>query len=555
MIRKSGLKAPVRILILQGLFLLGMAEAVLAADQSAPSVGGTPPPVSAGDVGSRPDNQASPASPAQIAVPAASNSSPVAAMPAGTDQKPASAGYSLLGRERSILLAEMNKSPVIELPPMESMSLFDEKATRVENLNLFDAMALALDFSYEVASSSANVTTTEYQDKAALGPLLPRLDLSYNTGKETSNPSSITKAPNYDRIPSDTHTRNDKQITLTQTLWNLPAYFERQRQNLLLEASRHRLSDTQESVAYDTLVGFLNLVQLRMTVVLAENYESDMKKLQDYMNKRVQAGGASNADLQRVKGRVINATSALIEAKGAYEEGLISFKRLTGVVPTSLVLPDKLLPVLPRDFASAMAIAVEHNDVLQAALRDLDSVVQERNAARSKFSPRLDLQYSDVRTYNAGGIAASDPMPNMTLYPTQEDKRAMFVLSWNLLDGGTDMMQAKALESKRMEYEFRAKDIQRKLEQSLQTNFNALHAVSARIAGVRKEMESNDIVLSAFNEQLFAANRSLLDILDAYQRQYNSRTELMRLMVSESTASLEMLRNMGQLQEGIVSLR
>ena len=67
-------------------------------------------------------------------------------------------------------------------------------------------------------------------------------------------------------------------------------------------------------------------------------------------------------------------------------------------------------------------------------------------------------------------------------------------------------------------------------------------------------MESNDLVVAAFNEQLFAANRSLLDVLDAYQRQYNSRTELTRLLISEATAGLQMLRNMGRLQEGIVAL-
>ena len=553
MFSKFGLKTPAYVLIVQGLCLLGMAGAARAADGTPAPAIDTAPPVTAetGKDPAIPDSGGSSVpSPAASSQPSA-DQGPAAA---GPSENQSAAGYSLLGRERSFLLAEMNKSPVIELPPMESMSLFTENVQRVDKLNLFDALTLALDYSYEVASSSANVTTTEYQDRAALGALLPHVDISYNTGKETSNPSSITRAPTYDRVSSDTHRRTDRQLTISQTLWNLPAYFERERQNLLLEAAQHHLSDTQEKVAYDTLISFLNLIQLRMTAVLAENYESDMKKLQDYMNKRVQAGGASNADLQRVKGRVINATSALIEARGAYEEGLIGFRRLTGVVPSSLILPDKLLPVLPGDFASAMAVAVERNDALQAALRDLDSVSQERNAARSKFSPRLDLQYSATRTYNAGGIAASDPMPNMTLYPTQNDKRMMFVLSWNLLDGGTDMMQSRALESKRMEYEFRAKDIERKLEESLQTNFNALHAVGARIAGVRKEMESNDIVLSAFNEQLFAANRSLLDILDAYQRQYNSRTELMRLMVSEATASLQVLRNMGQLQEGIVSM-
>jgi len=379
--------------------------------------------------------------------------------------------------------------------------------------------------------------------------------LRHNSGRESSSPSSVTKLPLYDRQSHDLHHRTDSQLFIRQTLMDLPSYFERQRQNLLLQAAERNLSNAQERVAYDTLVSFLKLIQLRLTVVLTENYETELKKLLEYMNARVQAGGATKADMQRVKGRVLNTASAVIEARGAYESGLVEFKRLTGVVPSSIAIPENLLPVLPGDFETAMATAVQNNYELQAALRDMESVVQEKRAMQGKFSPKFDIELSAMHTYNAGGIAGSDPMPNSTLYPVQDDRRAMFVVSWNLLNGGTDLMQAKALESKRLEYEYRAKEVQRKLEESLRINFNALRAVDGRVNGVKQEMESNDIVLAAFNEQLFAANRSLLDVLDAYQRQYNSRTELTRLLIAEAMAGLQMLRNMGKLQEGIVALR
>lgn len=462
--------------------------------------------------------------------------------------------FSALGKERAKLLAEMNKSLTVKLPPVAFLDQLDAGSARVENLTLFDAMALALEYSNEVAASSAHRDTTDYLATASLGPLLPRVDVRYNTGQETSNPSSVTQLPYYDRKATDTHTRTDSQIFVRQTLMDLPSYFERQRQNLLLQAAEHNLSNTQERVAYDTLVSFMNLIQLRLTVVMVESYETDLKKLLDYMTTRVKAGGATKADMQRVKGRVLNTTSAVIEARGAYESGLVEFKRLTGVVPSSIVIPEKLLPVLPDNFNDAMAEAIRNNFELQAALRDVDSVAQERHAIKGKYAPKFDIEISAMRTYNAGGVAASDPIPNSTLYTVQNDRRAMFVMSWNLLNGGSDFMQDKALESKRLEYEYRAKEIQRRLEESLRINFNALRAVNGRIGGVRQEMESNDIVLAAFNEQLFAANRSLLDVLDAYQRQYNSRTELTRLLVSEATAGLQMLRNIGKLQEGIVAL-
>lgn len=461
---------------------------------------------------------------------------------------------SRLGQERAELLIQLNKSLRVDLPPAEFMTQLDSGFRRVENLSLFDSMVLSLGYSNEVAASSAHLDTSEYQAAAALGPLLPHVDLRDDSGQEYSNPSSLTTLPYYAVQPYDTHHRTDSQLTIRQALMDLPSYFERQRQNFLLQSAQHSLSDIQERVAYDTLISFLKLIQLRLNVVLTENYRAELQKLLEYMTARVQAGGGTKADMQRVRGRVLNTTSAVVEARGAYESGLVEFKRLTGVVPTSIVIPGNLLPVLPKDFDTAMTTAIQNNFQLQAALRDEDSVVEERRAMQGKFSPRFDIELSAISTYNAGGVAGSAPLPNNTLYPTQNDRRAMFVVSWNLLNGGADLMQAKALESKRLEYEYHARDIQRKLEESLRINFNTLRAVNSQVDAVKQEMESNDIVLAAFNEQLFAANRSLLDVLDAYQRQYNSRTELTRLLVAEATAGLEMLRNMGKLQEGIAAL-
>lgn len=483
-----------------------------------------------------------------------------AQVPAGSLEKetPASGGftveYSALGKARARLLAEINKSLTVELPPAEFLGQPDERATRVNNLSLLDATALALGYSNEVAASSAKRDMSNYYAAASLGPLLPRVDLKINGGREESNPSTRTDTLGV-RAPSDTHNRTDRQLYIRQALMDLPSYFERQRQNLLLKSAEHGLSNTQERVAYDTLVSFLRLIQLRMDVVLAKAYEVELKKLLEYMTARAEAGGSSPADMQRVKGRVINTRSTVIEAQGAYESGLVEFRRLTGVVPSSITIPESLLPMLPMDFDTSMTTAVQNNFELQAALRDMESVAQERRAMQGRLAPKLEIELSSIRSYNAGGVDGSVRLPGGTIYPDQDDKRAMLVMSWNLLNGGADMMQAKALASKRMEYEYRAKEIQRKLEEALRVNFNALRSISGRIDGVRQEMESNDLVLAAFNEQLFAANRSLLDVLDAYQRQYNSRAELARLLTAEATAGLQMLRNMGQLQEGIAALR
>jgi outer membrane protein, adhesin transport system len=54
-------------------------------------------------------------------------------------------------------------------------------------------------------------------------------------------------------------------------------------------------------------------------------------------------------------------------------------------------------------------------------------------------------------------------------------------------------------------------------------------------------------VVAAFNEQLFATNRQLLDVLDAYQRLYQSKVDLTNLVVTEAQVRLQVSHLLGLL--------
>ena len=87
----------------------------------------------------------------------------------------------------------------------------------------------------------------------------------------------------------------------------------------------------------------------------------------------------------------------------------------------------------------------------------------------------------------------------------------------------------------------------RRLVFELEGAFSVIDSINPRFDSTRTELESNRRVVDAFREQLFAANRSLLDVLDAYQRLYQSKVDLTTLLVSETRTKLQLAHLSGRL--------
>ncbi len=164
------------------------------------------------------------------------------------------------------------------------------------------------------------------------------------------------------------------------------------------------------------------------------------------------------------------------------------------------------------------------------------SIEEEALVARARLLPKFEFELGNFRTRNAGGKPG-----------TSNDTRAMLVLSMNLLNGGADVAQVRSVLARFDEAKFKILDAERKLEESLIVSYNTLDAVTRRIVSVREEYLANQKVVIAFGDQLVSANRPLLDVLDAQQRLFQSRTELLRLTLLEANLALQAAKVIGGL--------
>jgi adhesin transport system outer membrane protein len=473
------------------------------------------------------------------AVPATQDTS--AAMPAGVGTSsalPAPSGPSALAIPDPAALvvptlAELAGRPVLDLKDdLGAASAFERFGTA----DLTSTVERALSGSFDVAATASRTQAQRELVDVARGPLLPKLDLRANVGRELSKPGSVLDEATGLPVSRSLHGRDDTSVVFRQPVWDGPAAGEFARQRALYQAALAGLGSARDQLALDAASAYLDLLQYRLQLQFARDYRIGLERLYAFVERRSQGGGSSAAEAERVKARAINARSTVIEAQGALESALVSYRRLVGGVPEAIRTDDsggvRDLPSVD----SALARAKKGNPQLVQLRETLTSIDAEERAATTKLFPKFEIEVGNFRTTNAGGRPG-----------TTDDTRAMFVMNWNLLSGGSDLALLRSVKARQDETKFRILDAERRLDEALRVTYNTLDAVTQRAGAVRDELISNQRVVSAFEEQLVLANRPLLDVLDAQQRLFQSRAELLRLTALQANLSLQVRRQLGGL--------
>ncbi len=401
-----------------------------------------------------------------------------------------------------------------------------------EPLSLPESQRAARLWSPEVEAAQRRAESFGYARDAARGALLPQVDLRFSSGR--GRLESVD--------PQLTLDRRDSSLVLRQAIFNEPARREWQHQAALLRSAERQYDGAVSQALLDGGLAYLTALQARVVIELSAAYQALLDELLRYQTERAAGGGASAADRERVRARVANVRSSLADARSNLIAALRNLERLTDRKSGALRLDGAaLLPAL-MDLDAAIAKGRASNAELLAARAEAEAAGADRDVQQSKHLPRLELEVTHARSTNAGGTLAYT-----------RDSKAMLLLTVPLLHGGSDLAQVRAANARREELDARWRAADRKLTLEIETAYANLDAAAARFASVRDELDANRKVVDAFNAQLKGSNRPLLDVLDAYQRLYQSRVDLSQILITNLQNQLRIAHLTGTLTEAASS--
>ena len=339
---------------------------------------------------------------------------------------------------------------------------------------------------------------------AAFGGYLPRVDLTAGHGREHRD-TPLTRG-NY--------TIDSRTLTLTQMLYD--GFATRNEVKRLDHARRVRLfelHEVSETTALEAARAFIDVKRYRTLVALAEDNYVRHRAVFEQIQRKVQAGVARRVDLEQAAGRLALAEANLLTETSNLHDVTARFQRVVGDVPAKeLEAPPPLSKGLPGDMATLQKLAQQRSPTLHAAIENVRAADAAADMRKAAYQPRVDLRLRGDRGDNLGGVAGSHAVDT-----------AEVVLSWNLLNGFSDVARSRQFAEQRNV----AKDVRdktcRDVRQNVAIAWNDTRKLAEQLTYLDQHQLSTEKARDAYRKQFDIGQRSLLDLLDTENELFQAR--------------------------------
>lgn len=386
------------------------------------------------------------------------------------------------------------------------------------------------DFRAAQANRRANFERVD-QARAAF---YPSADVAFGTGKENSD----TPATRATGTGTDvTLNRREAEITVSQTIFDWGAsWFELRRSSERADGATHQVANAAETVALRVGQAYLEVLRLRGQTTLAEENVAAHERTVQQVQTLVERGAGRRSDLQQAQGRLALAQSQLTQTRGQLAQGEAGYRHLVGMNPGDLRRPAPFADRVPDDIERAIKDALAAHPAVLAAEREHNAAQADRDAARGRASPRLNIEGGVTRNYNIEGV-----------HGLQEERFLMLRLRSNLFRGGGDAARVREAEARIEEAAANLGRARNDVERDLRQAWQSLAASRGRLPELLRHAEISADVVVAYRAQFGIGQRSLLDVLNAESELYNARGNALNGELGVTADEMRLLASAGTL--------
>jgi adhesin transport system outer membrane protein len=408
----------------------------------------------------------------------------------------------------------------------------EDKLHKSLSVSLRDAVAVgvATNPEYGVVAASRRATDEELEQGHAL--FLPSVDVRADTGYEhTDDPG--TRA----RGDDENLWRYDAQLTLTQMLFDgWDAKYEVERQEARVQSSANRVRETAELVGLAIVESYLEVLRQRHLLVIARQNVDEHTGIMQQIDQGVSAGRSTQADMEQAKARLAAARATESSTRQALRVAEAQYRQEVGDAPGQLTLPVIPYDALAADVGLEVDKALSHSPTLDIFESDIEVAYAESLKTRSTFYPQVDFQLNGREAHNTGGVEGRDTSAS-----------ALVVLNWNLYRGGADKARSREFIHRHQQSKESRTEAARAVENDVRQTWASMVSAGERAREFSAQVDANVEVVKAYKDQFNLDRRTLLDVLDAQNELFVSRSNTINAEFLEIFAVYRLLALKGAL--------
>lgn len=428
-----------------------------------------------------------------------------------------------------------SKILILAAAPLILMGGQTVMAQQASQLTLSEAVSAGVMTNPEYGAVAATRRATDEELEQAKALYLPSIDFSADTGFEYTD--DVGTRGGLDNDDDESLYRYEAGLTLTQLLFDgYETKYENDRQKHRIQSSAHRVRETSELVGLSIVEFFLEVIRQRELLNISRQNVAEHLAIMDLIQDGVTGGRSTQADLEQIKARVAAARAQEATILQSLRVAESNFRREVGGEPRDLILPNVPVTALTANVEEEVKSALTQSPTLDIFGSDIQVAYAEFKGTASTLYPQIDFQANVRQGSDLGGVEGRD-----------RSASALVVADWNLYRGGGDVARIREFAHRHQVSKEQRAESARNIEDSVRQTWAQMISAGEQARQFSAQASANSEVVRAYKDQFGLDRRTLLDVLDAQNELFVSRSNTINSEFLEMFSIYSLLALKGQL--------
>lgn len=352
---------------------------------------------------------------------------------------------------------------------------------------------------------------------------------------------------------SETHNNNDSDNTdegskassigakITQPIFSgLSTYHSVKAADSQARAGQYNLSNYEQSVFLSASEAYLNVVRDEAILDLQKSNEKLLKKQLDETTERFKVGELTRTDVAQARSSLSQATASRISAEGNLQVSRAVYEQVIGKQPSDLSEPDNIRDFLPKDFKEALEYTMSNNYEILAAKRNLEASEYSVKANYGALMPQISASAEAAQSKN-------DPRYRGLNDTTIDSVEFGVNMTIPLYDAGENRAKIRQSKYNKWQAHEQVLSAERAAVSDITSYWESMIANDAMIKALQDQVSANEIALDGVKKEEALGNRTVLDVLNAFQSLLDSKVEVVKARREYYLSAMQVMQAMGKL--------
>ncbi len=416
-------------------------------------------------------------------------------------------------------------------------------AAQAQPKTLQEALASAYSSNPTLQTSRAQLRATDEGVPTALAGWRPQVAFTAAGGRGFGTSEQVAGAglpPSYSKL---SRTIDAVQLQVTQPIYEGgKTQSNVHRAKNQVDSARAQLLATEETVFFNTVQAYVNVVQYEQILQLDISNEQILSRQLQSTNDRFRVGELTRTDVAQAEAALASATAQRETAEGTLQSARATYEQLVGQPPDHLSAPQPLrLPV--KTMEEAKSLAGRNNPNVVAALFTDSAARDAFDVAYSALMPNVNVQVSAFRNTN-------EAFPGLT----ENGGQILGNITVPIFQGGAEYAAIRQARQQEIQARKQLEDQRRTAVQQAAAAWEQLAAARASIASNRSAVRANEIAVEGLEREALVGSRTTLDVLLGVQSLLQAQTTLVQSLASLVLSSYQVAQAVGRLTARDLSL-